>query len=463
MRRRLHLATYDDHVKYGPVVRQGPNRLVFNTITALRDIYLNPRVTKAQVYTHSQFSRSTNIFGTVEKNQHRQKRKLYGQALSDRSIRAFEPSILEEINVFLRQLLKAGSAPVDLSPRMEFLTADIAGQLAFGQPLNTQTEEANRILPRAMISVNMIISMCMAWPAIGYVRMVLRILNRKKGLAFLRVVQGLVQGRMALPKDARHDFYSIVAGDMEGEKLRHTELWGEAVFIMPAGGLTSSTLLSAIFFYLSRYPAVYSRLASEIRESFGSAKEIQTGPLLSNCKYLRAVIDETLRIAPPLPSTLWRELGDASAGPLVVDGQVIPKGTMVGINPFSLMHNAEYFPQPFEFRPERWLDEAADTAEDKQQRETMRKAFSPFALGDTSCLGKTLAYNETSLTIAKTLWYFDFAKAPGEAGKLGQGTPGSTDGRHRVDEYQLYDTLTADHQGPNLVFTPRSVDQGELV
>jgi cytochrome P450 len=164
----------------GPVVRQGPNRLIFNTITAFRgklsqprfffvcrmysnssaDIYLHPGVTKAKVYSHSQFSRTTNLFGTVEKNQHRQKRKLYGQALSDRSIRAFEPSIIEEINILLRQILQAGEAPVDISPRIDYLTADIAGQLAFGQPLRTQTEETNRILPRAMLSVNVIISMC---------------------------------------------------------------------------------------------------------------------------------------------------------------------------------------------------------------------------------------------------------------------------------------------------------------
>ncbi|KAI9166344.1 Cytochrome P450 monooxygenase atnE [Paramyrothecium foliicola] len=463
IRRRLHLATYADHLKYGPVIRQGPNRLVFNTITALQDIYLHPNVIKAQTYKHSQFSRQTNIFGTVEKEKHRQKRKMYGQVLADRSLRAFEPTMIQEIDVFLKFISSAGNSPVDMSPQCERLTADIAGQLAFGQSLNTLTQETNRLLPRAMMSVNMIISMCMAWPAIGYVRGFLRLLNMKKGREFLRVVQGLVKRRMAIPANARHDLYSIVTASAEAgeEGIRNTELWGEAVFFMPAGGTTTSTALSSIFFYLSRYPAIYAKLATEIRSTFKSGNDLKTGSLLSSCRYLRAVIDESLRIAPPLTTTLWRELEESSPTPLVVDGHVIPRGVMVGINPFSLMHKEEYFPDPFKFQPERWLapeDEAQETPAEKEARETMRKAFAPFALGDTRCLGKSMAYHETSLIIAKTLWYFDFEKAPGETGKLGEGEPGRLDGRHRVDEYQLYDTLTADHEGPNLVFKARKFD-----
>jgi cytochrome P450 len=205
---------------------------------------------------------------------------------------------------------------------------------------------------------------------------------------------------------------------------------------------------------LSRNPTVYARLAEEIRTTFEAGQDIGTGAKLSSCKYLRAVIDETLRIAPPLPSTLWRQISP-KAGDLIVEGQVIPSGTLVGINPFAMMRNEKYFDSPLEFRPERWLAEDAAASD-------ARKAFAPFALGDTSCLGKTLAYNETSVTLAKTLFYFDFEKAPGEAGKLGQGVAGDVKGRHREDEYQLYETLTADHEGPCLVFTARNVDRAEL-
>lgn len=66
--------------------------------------------------------------------------------------------MIEEIDVFLKQLLNAQGEVVNMSPAAERLTADIAGQLAFGQPLKTQVEERYRLFPRAMVSMNAIVS-----------------------------------------------------------------------------------------------------------------------------------------------------------------------------------------------------------------------------------------------------------------------------------------------------------------
>ncbi|TVY75551.1 Cytochrome P450 monooxygenase apf7, partial [Lachnellula suecica] len=473
VKKRLHLATYRDHLSYAnrcrtcPVFRQAPNRLIFNTSSALRDIYLNPGMNKAHIYRHTQFNPQVNIFGTLDRERHRQKRKIYGQVLSERSLRTFEPIMIGEIDIFVRQLLITKSKSVNMSPLCERLTTDIAGQLAFGQPFDTQVDVTNRIFPRAMISMNGIVNTFLSWPSIAKTWPVLKLLNKKGSLAFTTAIQGIIQKRMALPKDAKHDFYSIAAGevDMSENGLRRSELWAEAVFFLPAGGTTLSAALSAAFFYLSRNPTAYSRLATEIRTTFSSNLDIQSGSKLSGCKYLRAVIDETLRVAPPFVGTFWREPYSDYTQPLVVDGHVIPHGTMVGVNPYCVMHNEKYFPEPFKFQPERWLgpeDGTSGSAEEEQSRAAMRAAFAPFALGDTGCLGKAMAYHETGLVLAKTLWYFDFEKAPGAAGKLGEGQPGRRDGRDKVDEYQLFDLAVADHDGPNLVFIPRGNHLDEL-
>jgi cytochrome P450 len=148
----------------------------------------------------------------------------------------------------------------------------------------------------------------------------------------------------------------------------------------------------------------------------------------------------------------------------LVDGHTIPRGTIVGVNPYCIMHNEQYFSEPFEFRPERWFSskEGGDEGSSAENLAIMRRAFATFCAGHTGCLGKSMAYQETSLTIARTLWYFDFKKAPGIAGDLGQGEPGRTDGRGRRDEYQLYDVATGDHDGPNLVFKAREEHWKEL-
>jgi hypothetical protein len=69
--------------------------------------------------------------------------------------------------------------------------------------------------------------------------------------------------------------------------------------------------------------------------------------------------------------------------------------------------------------------------------------------------GSQMAYLEMSLTIARTLWYYDFEKASGEAGKLGGGSPGAEYGRRRPDEFQVNESFVVDHDGPNLVLVPR--------
>jgi cytochrome P450 len=224
--------------------------------------------------------------------------------------------------------------------------------------------------------------------------------------------------------------------------------------------------MCANFFYLSRYPEVYARLAAEIRGAFGSAQEIRAGPALSSCKYLRAVIDESLRSAPPSLTTLWR-VQEPSAGqqPFVVDGHVVPAGTEVGVHTYSLLHDAAYFPDPFAYRPERWLepeDPTTETAEDKERRAIMRRAQLNFGHADRVCPGKALAYLETSLLLAKTLWYFDFETAPGQEGELGAGKADCDGPWGAPGQYQVGDVFVATHDGPNLVFKPRGDAWREL-
>lgn len=210
---------------------------------------------------------------------------------------------------------------------------------------------------------------------------------------------------------------------------------------------------------MSRYPGVYSKLAEEIRTTFSSGGDIHGGPELSGCKYLRACIDETLRISPPVSGTLWRKLiaDDKSSEPFLVDGHVVPAGTHVGVNIYTLHHNEEYFPEPYTYKPERWLET------DDDERRRMRDAFAAFSVGSRGCGGKAMAYLELSLVIAKALWYFDFEKAPGEAGEVGAGKVANQDGRHRPSEYQLDDIFVSNHQGPNLVFRTRGTQWEEFM
>lgn len=73
-------------------------------------------------------------------------------------MRIFEPTMTHEIDVFIQELLKTVGKPINIAPRCERLATDIAGQLAFGQPLNTQTQERNRLFPKSMRAMNFVVS-----------------------------------------------------------------------------------------------------------------------------------------------------------------------------------------------------------------------------------------------------------------------------------------------------------------
>lgn len=82
----------------------------------------------------------------MDKTVHRFKRKLVGQALSERSMHLFEPVVSGQLDVFVRCLDQSARSgqPVNMALQVTRLAYDIVSLLAFGQPLHTQTAEKYR-------------------------------------------------------------------------------------------------------------------------------------------------------------------------------------------------------------------------------------------------------------------------------------------------------------------------------
>lgn len=165
-------------------------------------------------------------------------------------------------------------------------------------------------------------------------------------------------------------------------------------------------------------------------------------------------------MSPPVPGTLWRELADDTGQAWVIDGHVVPAGTRVGVNIYALHHNEEYFPDPFSFKPERWLDD--EMPDDQAKGRALQDAFAAFSTGSRGCAGKAMAYLEASIVVARTMWYFDFEVTPGEGRDTGSETRSVGNLQGKRDEYQLYDVFISIHDGPNLVFKPRGDFYEEL-
>lgn len=248
------------------------------------------------------------MINVIDKKEHRRKRKSIGQALTERSMRAFEPTMEGEVDVFLRQLLAAsesGSA-VNMTDKCQRLGVDVIGLLAFGYRFNTQTDESFRFMISLIDGASWRISTYMQFPLLGGLEGLIAALGLKKALQFGRTVSAMIETRMAQDVKAQHDLYSMVADDIGkgSQGLYPGELRPEAVLFIIAGGATTATTMSAIFFYLAENPECYTKITDEIRSTFKSASEIHSGAQLNGCKYLRACLDETLRMSPPSPTAL---------------------------------------------------------------------------------------------------------------------------------------------------------------
>lgn len=168
-----------------------------------------------------------------------------------------------------------------------------------------------------------------------------------------------------------------------------------------AGSETTATLLIGVTYYLLNRPETLRNLQEEIRNTFTSSKNI-TSDSTSALPYLAAVIEEGLRIYPPVPMGLPRDCPGA-----IIDGEYVPKGAVVYVSGYVATHNEEYFTDANEFHPERWLPVSHPLYNPRYQNDN-KDASKPFSLGPRACLGINLAYMEMRVVLAKLAWEFDW-------------------------------------------------------
>jgi cytochrome P450 len=173
----------------------------------------------------------------------------------------------------------------------------------------------------------------------------------------------------------RDDVLSILlqARDDDGSPLTDGELRDELMTLLVAGHETTATSISWAFDLLLHNPDKLARLREEIAAG--------------NDEYLEAVIKETLRIRPVVPGVV-RKL----TAPLELRGYEIPAGTRVAPNIYLTHTNPSIYPEPGEFRPERFLENGADTY-----------SWIPFGGGIRRCLGASFALYEMNVVIPAIL------------------------------------------------------------
>lgn len=252
-------------------------------------------------------------------------------------------------------------------------------------------------------------------------------------------------------KGSRQDFFHYLYHAIDpktGERgFPLEELYGECESLIIAGSDTTAVVISALFFYLVRRPEIQSKLAWEVRSTFSNSSDIRASMTLHSCKYLRAVIQEALRMTPPVSAEPSREVLE---GGTTIDGAFFPAGVNVSTGLYCLSYNKDIFPEPFEFRPERWILGDETSAESIALAES---GFCAFSYGPRGCPGKNLAWLEMSIVIAKVIYNFEIRQDTSTL--IGGGSPNGTGGRSCEEQYQTYDAFVSLRDGPMVQFKRR--------
>lgn len=200
--------------------------------------------------------------------------------------------------------------------------------------------------------------------------------SRKRHIA---ATTAKLQQRIASAKSARRDWMSYIL-ENETEKLTVIELVMMASTFIVAGSGTSAGGMSGLTYLLLRNPEKLAKLTAEVRTTFRAQEDI-TMLATAKCAYLKAAIEEGMRLYPPVPATVPRWVpgrGDE------IDGRFVPGGVAVGCSQLACGHSEANFRRAKDFIPERYLKLPPGSEFENDDRAAMQ----PFSMGPRNCIGK---------------------------------------------------------------------------
>jgi cytochrome P450 len=285
-------------------------------------------------------------------------------------------------------------------PPMQDLTLSVMLQAVFGLREGARLSQIQRLMSTMLDSFAYPITSCFLffpslqkdWGAWSPWGRFLRLREQLRQLIYTEIRdrrQALAQPGVKL--EEKTDILSLLlqAKDENGEGMSDAELHDELITLLLAGHETTTSALVWMLYWIHYLPEVERKLRAELAE-LGSSPDFTA---ITQLPYLTAVCQETLRIYPITPSTFVRTLRE----PMTMAGYSFGKGTALMPATYIIHQRSDIYPQPRQFRPERFLE-----------RQYAPHEYLPFGGGYRRCIGAALAMMELKLGIATLLQNFEF-------------------------------------------------------
>jgi cytochrome P450 len=376
--RRLYLLSHPDHIRY--VLQEDDGRF-----------HKGPAA-----------ERIRPLFGTsltiVDGEAWHRRRHLIRPSFTPHRLAAAVPIVVESTDVMLhrwRQLAEE-RRPFDVFGEMTELTRTIILRLLFGEV----PDEDARTVARAVTIVAEHVNRGL-WSSLGWLpslptprqRHYERAVSVLDGFMSRRIGEGRQRGPAG-------DLLSTLLDARDAERgagFDDTELRDELKALFVAGHATTASGLAWVWYLLSQNSNAQRRLQREARAVLGARRP--SAPDLSDLKYTRLVIDETLRLDPPTWITA-RTTTDA----VDVGAYRIPANATVLLSPYVTHRDPRFWEDAERFDPERFRHGSPARP---------RYAYFPFGGGPRTCIGSAFALMEMQVIVAMVAQRYELALAPG--------------------------------------------------
>ncbi|KUI52980.1 Pisatin demethylase [Cytospora mali] len=410
------------HKKYGtPVLRIAPDGVSISDGEALHKVYIaGGGLPKDARYSNFRIEGHDTIFSAVDQEYRDRRAKAVLPLFAPSRIQnAYEKDgvMAPLVRKFVSRLKEEKGKPnarvdiLDLSSRLsiDILTAYLFHRTygGLGEPVQNELT-GNNAPSKNLKYVNKLSATPFVLAIVAFSRFSLlpnwlftvifsslvgRILSNEEVNASVHTVShfldGLFETSTASYSNRDNDTYQ---SRLEQAGVTRSETLVQCKGIVFAGADSTAVMLATILFHLVQQPSVRERLRDEIAAA-------GTGADPQGLSYLRAVVREGLRLGMANPARLTRIVPDGVGAGLTVSGYTLPPGTKVGAAAYVFHHNPEVYPEPFEFRPERWLPGKNETPAAAQARRVRDRDAFAFGLGGRACLGRNLANHQLHVVV----------------------------------------------------------------
>ncbi|KAH9836619.1 cytochrome P450 [Rhodofomes roseus] len=420
----LTMAAYSE--QFGPIYSLrilGSSMLVLNSASEARDLIEG----KSSLYAPRPPPKMVELAGMdrgvlFESNpvRMRKSRKLLHMVLQPRELRLFDPTLVEKNNRFLHNLLHS---PHKFLEHIRKLPAGVTLALSHGYEVQ---EEDDPYVAMADVTVqNFAKASDPAAFLVHWLPILAKLPTFLPGMQFKRLALSWRQQYTALAERGHEHVESNIASGTARPSLTSLALASElkderdiimftATQVYTGEQLYCTATLSSFFLMMMKHPDVQRRAQQEIDQVIGDERLPVYGDR-PQLPYIESLLKELLRCCPPIPAVTRAPAQDD-----VHKGYYIPKGTVVVVNFWAMLHDKTRYDEPDQFRPDRWLSRDADVNTDPFEV--------IFGFGRRTCPGRHLAESLLFTAIATTLAAFDIAVPRDEQGNLVEPTGEYSDG-----------------------------------